>query len=510
MTTLAGRYRLEELLGTGGMSRVHAAHDELLDRRVAVKLLRGELASDRIVRERMLREARAAASLAHPNAVGVFDVGEDEGVPFLVMEYVDGRTLTDLLRERGPLPAAEAVAIADAVLAALQAAHERGLVHRDVKPSNILLPADGSEAKLADFGIAKGIQEAASGLTATGTVIGTPRYLAPEQAAGQRATAATDLYAVGILAYELLSGAPPFNEGSAVAIAVAHQRRPAPPLTEAAPDVPPALAAVVHRALEKAPGDRFASAGDMRAALAGCAAVPPVPSADAPGGGTLVMSAPAAFSASDDPGQLEDGEPAVLTGGRGQRAGSGTLWAFLVAAVLGLIAFGAFAAAQSDGEPGPAAAEPSPAAGTPTPSASPSPVASATTRPTPTPTPEPTPTPPPTEVATRPAQTPEEFAAVLAEDPDRYGPAGGDILSELSEFIDDGQRPGDARNLIKDVRKAVDDGEFAQDAGALLIGILEPLAAKPDPDDDDDDDDRGGGPDNGGGSGRGRGGGGKD
>ncbi|CAN5278121.1 hypothetical protein BH20ACT8_BH20ACT8_00440 [soil metagenome] len=505
MTTFAGRYRLEELLGTGGMSRVHAAHDELLDRRVAVKLLRGELASDPIVRQRMLREARAAASLSHPNAVGVFDVGEDDGTPFLVMEYVDGRTLTDLLRERGPLPVAEAVAIADAVLAALQAAHERGLVHRDVKPSNILLPADGSEAKLADFGIAKGIQEAASGLTITGTVIGTPRYLAPEQAAGERATAATDLYAVGILVYELLSGAPPFNEGSAVAIAVAHQRVAAPPLADAAPGVPPALAAVVHRALEKAPGDRYASAGDMRAALADHAAQPPVlspaltPAGEVPGGGTLVMGAPAAFAASHGADEADDGEPAVLTVGRGRGAGSGALWAFVVAAVLGLIAFGAFAAAQSGGEPGPATADPSPAAGAPTPSATLSPVASATTRPTPTPTPEPTPTPPPTEVATRLAQTPEEFAAALAEDPDGYGTAGDDILSELEEFIEDGQRRGDARDLIKDVREAVDDGEFAQDAGALLIGILEPLAAEPDSDDEDDDDDRGRG------QGRGRG-----
>jgi eukaryotic-like serine/threonine-protein kinase len=291
MTVLADRYELAETLGSGGMARVVAAYDRRLDRRVAVKLVRDDLVADPVSRERLLREARAAARLHHPNSVAVHDAGEVDGHAYVVMELVEGPSLADRLRERGALTPAEAVTIAASVLEALQAAHARGLVHRDVKPSNVLLPADGG-VKLADFGIAKALDDATSSLTATGMVIGTPRYLAPEQAAGEPATVASDLYALGAVLFECLTGRPPFDAESPLAIALAHQREPVPAVREHAPEVPPALAAAVQRALAKEPGNRFADAAAMRDALrrglddlGPGSTVPVAPDA----GGTLVL-----------------------------------------------------------------------------------------------------------------------------------------------------------------------------------------------------------------------------
>jgi eukaryotic-like serine/threonine-protein kinase len=291
---LADRYVLAEPLGSGGMARVVAATDRLLDRRVAVKLLRADLADEPGVRERLLREARAAASFSHPNAVAVFDVGEDDGTPFIVMELIAGRTLADRLRAEGALPLAEALRIADEVLAALDAAHRRGLVHRDVKPANVLLPDDGGGARLADFGIAKGLRQATAGLTATGQVLGTPRYLSPEQASGRPATARSDLYAVGVLCYELLAGAAPFDGEHPLAIALAHRQDEPPPLGARRPDAPAAVVAAVHRALAKDPRDRFADAAAMRAALADGAAGAAADAATVPIGLDSLLAAPAA------------------------------------------------------------------------------------------------------------------------------------------------------------------------------------------------------------------------
>ena len=199
--------------------------------------------------------------------VTVFDVGEDEGSPYFVMELVDGHTLAAELKEKGPLPAQEAVRIADAVLAGLSAAHARDLVHRDVKPANVLLGTDGS-VKLADFGIAKAVHDAATGLTAVNDIIGTPTYLSPEQAVGDPTGPATDLYAVGVLLYEMLSGAPPFRGDSPMATAIAHRDAPVPPLADKRPDIPNRLVRTIERALEKDPANRFADADEMRAALA--------------------------------------------------------------------------------------------------------------------------------------------------------------------------------------------------------------------------------------------------
>jgi eukaryotic-like serine/threonine-protein kinase len=264
MVLLADRYELAETLGAGGMAHVVAAHDRLLERRVAVKLIRDELLGDEPSRQRLLREARAAAALHHPNTVAVFDVGSDEQ-PFIVMELIEGESLADRLAREGRLEVRDAVAVATAVLDGLAAAHDRGLVHRDVKPSNILLPVAGG-VKLADFGIAKAVS-GVTDLTATGSVLGTPRYLAPEQAAGQGATPASDLYALGAVLYECLAGRAPFEADSPLAVALAHQQQPVPPLADAAPEVPSALAAAVERALAKRPEDRYPDARTMRTAL---------------------------------------------------------------------------------------------------------------------------------------------------------------------------------------------------------------------------------------------------
>ena len=223
---LAGRYVLGDELGAGGMARVVRARDIVLDRWVAVKLLPAGVL-DPTARERFRREARSSASFNHPNAVAVFDAGEDSGQLFLVMELVDGPSLASVLHERGRLRLDDAMHIADGVLAALAAAHAAGLVHRDVKPGNVLLGSN-RQVKLADFGIARRLDDLAHDLTAAHTVLGTPRYTSPEQLAGQPATPASDLYAVGVVLFEMLTGAPPYGGPSAPAVAAAHQTAPIP------------------------------------------------------------------------------------------------------------------------------------------------------------------------------------------------------------------------------------------------------------------------------------------
>ena len=268
MTLLAGRYELVQPLGSGGMAEVHLAFDRVLRRRVAVKIIHPAQLGDPVNRERFVREAQAAAALQHPNTVAVFDVGDDAGRPFIVMELIEGQSLADRIRAAGRLSVDETVPIVAGVLAGLQAAHDRGLVHRDVKPSNVLLPAGGG-VKLVDFGIATATAGTAAPLTSGENVLGTPRYLAPERISGRRATPASDIYSLGAVTYECLTGRPPFVAAGPVALAVAHQREHLRPLSEIAPDVPAGIAAVVERALAKDPAERFGSAADMRAALLG-------------------------------------------------------------------------------------------------------------------------------------------------------------------------------------------------------------------------------------------------
>jgi serine/threonine-protein kinase len=290
--TIAERYVLESKIGSGGMGTVWKAHDTLLDRTVAVKLLHEGLAEDATFNERFRREARAAASLAHPNVVAVYDTGQDT-VPFIVMEYVDGDSLHRLLSRHGPVPVEDAARIARSILAALDQAHQRGLVHRDMKPANVLFDAATGEAKVVDFGIAKGLEDT-GGLTRTSGLIGTAAYLSPEQVSGHDATQASDLYAVGCLLYCCLTGEPPFSAATPVAIAMKHLNDPVPSLRQRRPDVPPDFEAVVMRALEKDPARRFSSAAEMDAAVAatGLADRPasdPTIVAAAPGAATVAM-----------------------------------------------------------------------------------------------------------------------------------------------------------------------------------------------------------------------------
>lgn len=293
-TTLAsGRYVLEQRLGSGGMSLVYRARDTQLHRTVAVKLLADNLAADPEARERFLREARAAGRLNHPNIVQVHDVGEDGGRPWMVMEYVDGPSLDEVVARAGPLDPDAVAGIAAEVAAAVHYAHEAGVVHRDVKPSNVIRSSDGT-VKIGDFGVA----EAAGlpSLTRTGIVLGTPGYLAPERRAGEAASPAADLYGLGAMLHELLTGAPP-PVGS-------REDRTPPPLP---PGVPQALAAVVRDCLARDPAGRPASAAAVVERLAGAAA-----------GGAAPGRAPAGPGTPDTPPPATAGPPA--SGGGSTRA----------------------------------------------------------------------------------------------------------------------------------------------------------------------------------------------
>jgi hypothetical protein len=253
---LGGRYRLRSLLAAGGMGAVWVADDAVLGRQVAVKLLSEALAGDGLAAERLRREARAAAGLEHPGIARVLDLGEDGGRPYLVMELLHGQSLAQRLARAGPLPPAEAARVVAAAAEALQVAHRAGIVHRDVKPGNVFLTLDG-EVKLLDFGIASAANQAA--LTG-GDLIGTAAYLAPERMLGHDATPASDVYALGVVLYELLAGRPPFTADSGTALAMAHLHARPAPLRDAAPGVPPALAAACEQALAKDPAARPPSA----------------------------------------------------------------------------------------------------------------------------------------------------------------------------------------------------------------------------------------------------------
>jgi serine/threonine-protein kinase len=271
MSTIAGRYELGDRLGHGGMSTVQLAFDQRLRRDVAVKLLAEHLADDATFVERFRREALAAARLVHPNIVAVFDFGLDEpsGRHYIVMEYVRGQSGAEILRERGSVTVQEALSIVSHACRGLDFAHRNGVVHRDVKPGNLLRSEDGV-VKLADFGIAKAI-DAGSAITKIGSVLGTAAYLSPEQARGDDAGPASDVYALGVVTYQLLSGRLPYEATSLTELAELQQREAPALLDELVDEVSPQLAAAVDRALSLEPHQRFATADEMRAALAGAA-----------------------------------------------------------------------------------------------------------------------------------------------------------------------------------------------------------------------------------------------
>jgi serine/threonine protein kinase len=261
---IGARYELRRCIGVGGMARVYLAHDETLNRDVAVKILNPALASDPLFVERFRREAQAAAMLNHPNIVTIYDTGTTDDTYYIVMEYVPGPNLKEALRERGPMPQDQVLTIGAQVAAALEAAHGRGLIHRDIKPHNILLQSAGT-AKVTDFGIARAA--GASQLTATQTVMGSAHYLSPEQALHQPVDGRSDLYSLGIVLYEALTGRLPFDGDSLVAVAMKHvHEEPAPPRT-LRPAITPEAETVVMKALAKNPAERFQSAGEMRNAL---------------------------------------------------------------------------------------------------------------------------------------------------------------------------------------------------------------------------------------------------
>jgi serine/threonine protein kinase len=265
---LSDRYELEELVGTGGMSSVYRAHDRLLDRKVALKILHQQYGDDPEYVERFRREARSVASLSHPNVVTVIDRGEHDGRQFIVFEYVDGENLKRLIQREGPLPVDQAIGLALQIARGLSFAHQQGLVHRDVKPQNVLLNGNG-QAKVTDFGIARSL-DVQHGMTQTGTVLGTSDYIAPEQAQGQPVDEQTDIYSLGVVLYEMLTNDVPFEGENFVAVAMQHISEPVPHVRALRPDAPLRLDAVVQRAMAKESADRFPSMAAFCQELEAC------------------------------------------------------------------------------------------------------------------------------------------------------------------------------------------------------------------------------------------------
>ena len=313
---LADRYELDELVGAGGMSSVFRAHDRVLERTVALKLLHQRLTAEGEYVERFRREARMVAGLSHHNIVSVIDRGEHDGRPFIVFEYVAGENLKQLVERDGPLPVEQALELAIGVARGLAFAHEKGFVHRDVKPQNVLVNGNG-EAKVTDFGIARSLA-VPQGVTLTGTVLGTSDYISPEQAQGRQVDELTDVYSLGVVVYELLTGEPPFTGDNFVAIAMQHINDPVPPASLRRPEVPPRLDRAIEKALAKEPADRFASMGEFARELESCLEEVRV-GADASATGVMPALPP---------------QRGAKRATRGRRKGRRLLWLVLLAAVV--------------------------------------------------------------------------------------------------------------------------------------------------------------------------------
>jgi eukaryotic-like serine/threonine-protein kinase len=324
---LNDRYEIEGPLGRGGMAQVFRATDRVLGRQVAVKVLDRRHKDDARFVTRFQREAQSAAGINHPNVVSVYDTGSEDGNHFIVMEYVDGDTLDDLLRREGPLSPGRAVALAEPVARALEAAHQKGMVHRDVKPGNIMVDHSGT-VKVVDFGIARAA--ATDTLTQTGTVLGTAAYFSPEQAQGETVDARSDVYSLGCVLYEMLTGQQPFKAESPLAVAFKHVREDPVPPARLNSSVPPELDAVVMTAMAKDPAARYPSGGAMREALSATAtgempaAVGVAPTQQVAAGDTSVMTRPATTPATVPPGERR-GAPAWLP------------WAVIAVIVLALV-----------------------------------------------------------------------------------------------------------------------------------------------------------------------------
>ncbi|RAJ42343.1 serine/threonine-protein kinase [Kitasatospora sp. SolWspMP-SS2h] len=501
---LNGRYELGEILGVGGMATVYRALDHQLGRPVAVKVLNGGLADDPRFAERFAREARSAALLAHPRIVTVFDSGVDQGSPYLVMELVHGATLGRVIAEQGVLPVERAAGTAAAVLDALAAAHAQGLVHRDIKPGNIMITQDGG-VKVVDFGIARAGSSAGQQLTQTASVLGTAAYLSPEQATAGQVDGRADLYAVGCVLYEMLAGAPPFTADTPVAVTFKHVTEYPLPVSAHRPDVPPALDAAILRLLAKHPDERPADARSAAAEL--LAAVPAGPvdrAAELLGGATRVLppvpatafpAAPPPFPAPPQqpqqpwtepqrtsvlppvaapllsPSRFTEEEPAPRPG-RNPLVYAGVGAAVFVC-VAGIVAF-----SLSGGDPAPAAAStPAPTAAaaaapppsrSPSPSASPSPSPSASASGKPSTSPKPSASPRGGALVGQLAQLRADVAqAEFSRDRDKQDDLTG-LLDEATRAVND-RHPSDAEDSLKDAQKLVRDLQRHKAAAAPLL-----------------------------------------
>ena len=446
------RYELGERIASGGMADVFAARDRTLDRRVAIKRLRADL-PDEGARDRFSREAYALAAFSHPNAVAVYDAGNDGDGPYIVMELVDGPTLAAYLRERGQLSFEEATSILEQMLAVLGAAHARDIVHRDVKPANVRLSEDG-HVKLADFGIAKVLSDVSGDLTLQGHVLGTPTYLAPERVAGHDATPQSDLYSVAVIGYEMVAGKPPFKGENMAATLAAHQRAAIPSLLDVRPDAPDAYMDVIERALAKDPDARFASAEEMRGALTEPAyestqavrtmtmPIAPVPLRDPEPTPTPTPPPRRAVPAPVPVPTKEKTQKQKVAPTRGKRP----VWLWVLAGVLALaLLVGVVAALNDDGPPpGPLAQEP---------------VVTTT---------------PPTLPATLVPQIPQnlgQLIALLAADPAKYGEAGPELLKKLQDYEEKPEAKR-ADDIVKRTTEWVNKGELDATFGATVIRII--------------------------------------
>jgi serine/threonine-protein kinase len=469
---LGGRYELGELLGRGGMAEVYLGTDRVLQRPVAVKVLGAWLADDERFVERFRREALAAARLSHPDLVAVYDTGSDEGLHYIVMEYVPGETLADALHREGRLPAGRATAIARGVARALAVAHAAGIVHRDVKPANVMLGPDG-RARVMDLGIARTLE--GESLTRTTSVLGSPNYLSPEQARGDPVDARSDVYSLGCVLYEMLSGRPPFDADSPVAVAYKHVHEDPLPPSALEPAVPAPLDAVTLRAMAKDPGDRFQSAEELAAALDD-ATVPilPMPTAPMPPARTTERI-PAAEPTARLP-RRTDRPP--------RRNPTAILAALVVLAFLGAAAVALF----GDGEP---------VSGDPGPSRTPSPTRSRSPSPT---SPSASPSPSATIEPTDPVGTAVVSLASIVEEGLADGTISEKAADEIGKHVDDALKKfsegdsGEAIEKLDDLESKVDElvdhDEIAHSQEQRLDKAIEDLQEAmflADPPEDEDD-----------------------
>ncbi|EHR59001.1 Stk1 family PASTA domain-containing Ser/Thr kinase [Saccharomonospora cyanea] len=341
---LSNRYELGDTLGYGGMSEVHHGHDIRLGREVAVKILRADLARDPMFQERFRREAQNAAALNHPAIVAVYDTGEAETeygpLPYIVMEYVEGRTLRDIVKTEGPMPQKRAMEVMADVSAALDFSHRHGIIHRDVKPANVMITRSGA-VKVMDFGIARAVHDGQAAMTQTAAVIGTAQYLSPEQARGETVDARSDVYSAGCVLYELVTGEPPFTGDSPVAVAYQHVREAPRSPSESNPSVSPELDAVVLKALAKSTGERYQSAAELRSDLVRILSGQR-PSAPMVGAVAVEDERTQVLNAPRQPEPVDDYEASVYDAeddARKRRRRRGLLAAALTVLALGAVAF---------------------------------------------------------------------------------------------------------------------------------------------------------------------------